>query len=113
MIDRSVLVHYRTEEAKAYRREHGDRGRVQIRRQVSPPKSVAVEQFDNNSNKRQPIMLNIHLIHEARTEHAKAVRRLTGTNDFRDKEWHLRQGCVMQCVGTSLTTDNLIAICYD
>ena len=47
-------------------------------------------------------MLNIHLIHEARTEHAKAVRRLTGTNDFRDKEWHLRQGCVMQCVGTSL-----------
>ena len=26
MIDRSVLVHYRTEEAKAYRREHGDRG---------------------------------------------------------------------------------------
>ena len=26
MIDRSVLVHYRTEEAKAFRREHGDRG---------------------------------------------------------------------------------------
>lgn len=26
MIDRSVLVHYRTEGAKAYRREHGDRG---------------------------------------------------------------------------------------
>ena len=26
MIDRSVLVRYRTEEAKAYRREHGDRG---------------------------------------------------------------------------------------
>lgn len=26
MIDRSVLVHYRTEEAKAYRRKHGDRG---------------------------------------------------------------------------------------
>ena len=58
-------------------------------------------------------MLNIHLINEARTEHAKAVRRLTGTNDFRDKEWYLRHGCVMQCVGTSLTTDNLIAICYD
>ena len=50
-------------------------------------------------------MLNIHLIHEARTEHAKAVRRLTGTNDFRDKEWHLRQGCVMQCIGTFLTTE--------
>ena len=58
-------------------------------------------------------MLNIHLIHEARTEHAKAVCRLTGTNDFRDKEWHLRQGCVMQCIGTFFTTDNLIAICYD
>lgn len=26
MIDRSVLVHYRTEEAKVFRREHGDRG---------------------------------------------------------------------------------------
>lgn len=26
MIDFSVLVHYRTEEAKAFRREHGDRG---------------------------------------------------------------------------------------
>lgn len=58
-------------------------------------------------------MRNIYLIHEARTEHAKAVRRRTGTNDFRDKEWHLRQGCWMQCIGTFLTTDNLIAICYD
>lgn len=74
---------------------------------------MAVEQFDNNSNKRQLIMLDIHLIYEARTEHAKAVRRLTGTNDFRDKVWHLRQGCLMQCVGTSLTTDNLIAICFE
>ena len=26
MIERSVLVHNRTEEAKAFRREHGDRG---------------------------------------------------------------------------------------
>ena len=26
MISCSILVHYRTEEAKAYRREHGDRG---------------------------------------------------------------------------------------
>lgn len=26
MIDCSILVHYRTEEAKAYRRKHGDRG---------------------------------------------------------------------------------------
>ena len=58
-------------------------------------------------------MRNIYLIHEARTEHAKVVRRKTGTNDFRDKEWLLRAGCVMQCVGTFLTTDNLIAICYE
>lgn len=26
MINRSILVHYRTDEAKAFRREHGDRG---------------------------------------------------------------------------------------
>ena len=26
MIDRSVFVHYRTEQAKAFRRIHGDRG---------------------------------------------------------------------------------------
>ena len=26
MIERSVLIHYRTEEAKAFRRKHGDRG---------------------------------------------------------------------------------------
>lgn len=32
MIDCSILVHYRTEEAKAYRRKHGDRGGMQIRR---------------------------------------------------------------------------------
>ena len=53
------------------------------------------------------------LIHEARTEHAKAVRRRTGTNDFRDKEVHLRHGIVMQCIGTFLTKDNLITIEYD
>lgn len=58
-------------------------------------------------------MLNIHLIHEARTEHAKAVRRSTGTNAFRDKKWHLRQGCLMQCIGTFLTTDNLITMIYE
>lgn len=58
-------------------------------------------------------MRNIYLIHEARTEHAKAMRRKTGTNDFRDKEWHLRHGKFGQCIGTSLTTDNLIAICYE
>ena len=87
--------------------------RVQIPRQAASSQSVAVEQFDNNSNQRQPPMRNIYLIHEARTEHAKAVRRRTGTNDFRDKEWHLRSGRMMQCIGTFLTTDNLIAICYE
>ena len=58
-------------------------------------------------------MRNIHLIHETRTEHAKAVRRMTGTNDFRDKEWQMRRGFLMQCIGTFLTTDNLIVICYE
>ena len=52
MIDRAVLVHYRTEEAKAYRREHGDRGGVQIRRKVSPPQPMAVEQHHQHSNQR-------------------------------------------------------------
>lgn len=58
-------------------------------------------------------MLRVLLIHEARTEHAKAVRRLTGTNDYRDKEWHLCLGNVMQCLGTFLTTDNLLCLCYE
>lgn len=58
-------------------------------------------------------MRNLHLIREARTEHAKAMRRRTGTNDFRDKEWHLRPGVTMQCLGTFLTTDHLIALIYE
>lgn len=37
MIDRSVLVHYRTEEAKAYRREHGDRGRCKYQDKLHRP----------------------------------------------------------------------------
>lgn len=58
-------------------------------------------------------MLRVLLIHEVRTAHAKAVRRLTGTNDYRDKEWHLRHGTVMQCLGTFLTTDNHLCLCYE
>ena len=61
MIDRSVLVHYRTEEAKAYRREHGDRGGVQIPRQAASSQSVAVEQHHQHSNQRQPPMRNIQI----------------------------------------------------
>ena len=37
MIDRSVLVHYRTEEAKAFRREHGDRGGVNTAISITAP----------------------------------------------------------------------------
>lgn len=53
------------------------------------------------------------MIHEARSPHAKAVRRLTGTNDFRDKEVHFRQLPWMQCLGTFLTNDNLICLEYE
>lgn len=37
MIDRSVLVHYRTEEAKTYRREHGDRGSANTAISITAP----------------------------------------------------------------------------
>ena len=37
MIDRSVLVHYRTEEAKAFRREHGDRGGANTAISITAP----------------------------------------------------------------------------
>ena len=37
MIDRSVLVHYRTEEAKAFRREHGDRGGANTETSITAP----------------------------------------------------------------------------
>lgn len=36
MINRSVLVHYRTEKAKAFRRIHGDRG-VSIKTSCTAP----------------------------------------------------------------------------
>ena len=39
MIDRSVLVHYRTEEAKAYRREHGDLGGANTATSITDPVS--------------------------------------------------------------------------
>ena len=37
MIDRSILVHYRTEEAKAYRREHGDLGGANTEISITAP----------------------------------------------------------------------------
>ena len=35
MIERSVLVHYRTEEAKAYRRKHPSCGRFRQRMEIN------------------------------------------------------------------------------
>lgn len=67
-----------------------------------------MEQHRQYRYKGQPIMRDILLIQETRTEHAKTVRRQTGSNDFRDKEIHLRKSDVMQCVGTFLTKDNLL-----
>lgn len=56
--------------------------------------------------------VTVFTIHEVRTEHARAVRRATGTNDFRDKEWRIRGGQVMQCLSSTLTHDNFIALEY-
>lgn len=58
-------------------------------------------------------MQRIYLTQEYRTEHAKAVRRATGTNRFRDKRRRLRPGSVMPCVGACLTADNLVAQVYE
>ena len=55
-------------------------------------------------------MRRVLLVYEHRTEHAKAVWRRTGSNDFRDKQMDLRIREVMQCLGTFFTADNLVAI---
>lgn len=52
-------------------------------------------------------------IHEARTEHAKEVRKQTGTNDYRDKAIFFRDSFLMQCIGTFHTKDNLLAFRYE
>ena len=49
-------------------------------------------------------------MHEARTAHARMVRRLTGTNDYRDKEIHFRMCGFTQCLSTSQVIDNMV--CY-
>ena len=53
-------------------------------------------------------MIKILAIHEARTEHAKEVRKQTGTNDYRDKAIFFRDSFLMQCIGTFRTKDNLL-----
>ena len=58
-------------------------------------------------------MIKILAIHEARTEHAKEVRKQTGTNDYRDKSIFFRDSFLMQCIGTFQTKDNLIAFRYE
>ena len=58
-------------------------------------------------------MIKILAIHEARTEHAKEVRKQTGTNDYRDKAILFRDSLLMQCIGTFHTKDNLLAFCYE
>lgn len=55
-------------------------------------------------------MRDILLIQETRTEHAKEIRRQTGSNSFRDKEIHFRVTHIMQCIGTFLTKDNLLCV---
>ena len=58
-------------------------------------------------------MIKILAIHEARTEHAKEVRKQTGTNDYRDKSIFFRESFLMQCIGTFQTKDNLLAFRYE
>ena len=53
-------------------------------------------------------MREVLLIREERTEHAKAVRRATGTNDFRDKRISFQKAVTMPCISTILCKDNLV-----
>lgn len=58
-------------------------------------------------------MIKILAIQEARTLHAKEVRRQTGTNDYRDKTVFFRDSLLMQCIGTFHTKDNLLTFSYE
>ena len=111
MIDRSVLVHYRTEEAKAYRREHGDWG-GQIRRQVSPPQSVAVEQFDNKNNKRQPIMLHFRIAAFRGRDPDNPSDRKHPSNGRFCQRMEINGGGITNTL-TSVGKDNMVLIRYD
>lgn len=44
-----------------------------------------------------------------RTEHAKHIRRATGTNLFADKVWSVGDG-IAPCLGTSLARYNLVLL---
>lgn len=57
-------------------------------------------------------MRDFYLTVLVRTEHAKAVRRRTGTNDFQDKEWVLVTDGIIRCIGTTLTKDNAICVVF-
>lgn len=57
-------------------------------------------------------MREVFLIREERTEHAKAVRRAIGTNDFRDKRISFQQAVIMPCISTILCKDNLLLTTY-
>ena len=58
-------------------------------------------------------MIKILAIHEAKTEHAKEVRKQTGTNNYSDKAIFFRDSFLMQCIGTFHTKDNLLAFRYE
>lgn len=58
-------------------------------------------------------MIKILAIHEARTEHAKEVRKQASTNDYRDKAIFFRDNHLMQCIGAFHTNDNLLAFRYE
>lgn len=47
-----------------------------------------------------------------RTEHAKLIRRATGTNLFTDKVWSVGDG-IAPCIGTTLSRYNLVLLEYD
>lgn len=47
-----------------------------------------------------------------RTEHAKLIRRVTGTNLFTDKVWSVGDG-IAPCIGTTLSRYNLVLLEYD
>lgn len=110
MIDRSVLVHYRTEGAKAYRREHGDRG-VQIPRQTASSQSVAVEQHHQHSNKRQPPMRNIQIAaFRGRDPDNPSDRKHPSCGRFRQRMEINAQGTTNTL--TSVGKDNMVYIEY-
>ena len=52
-------------------------------------------------------------LRRVRTEHAKMVRRLTGTNLFQDKDFEPCHFAYMPTIPTSVHIDNLVLIEYD